>query len=214
MSIPSKDRVRITISLAKDIACQIDEFVDGVKIRNRSHAIETLISDSLDLVQVKQAVILAGGDQALKRIPAIERMLHLLKQQGIFEIVLAVGYLGEKIKNKIGDGSRIGLKIQYLESDLGTGGALLQLKSKLKRTFLVVNVDQPLNIDLKGLVKFHRDHQPLVTIATRSLRELSGVYVMEPKIFNFFPPGFCMLEDTIFHEVAKQGKLLSYPLNS
>lgn len=214
MSSPSKDRVRITISLAKDLANQIDEFVDGIKIRNRSHAIETLVSDSLDLVQVKQAVILAGGEQAIKRLPAIERMLQILKQQGIAEVIMAVGYLGDKIKKQIGDGAALGLKIQYSESELGTGGALLQLKPKLKRAFLVVNVDQPMSIDLKGLLKFHRDHQPLVTIATRSLRELSGIYVMEPKIFNFITPGFCMLEDTVFHEVAKQGKLLSYPLNS
>ena len=214
MSTPSKDRVRVTISISKDIANEIDELVDGVKIRNRSHAIETLVTDSLDLVQIKQAVILAGGDQALKRLPAIEKMLQLLKNQGIYEATVAVGYLGEKIKRQLGDGSERGLKIQYIESELGTGGALYQLKSKLKRPFLVVNVDHPMNIDLKSLIKFHRENQPIVTIATHSLRELSGVYVMEPKIFSFIAPGFCMLEDTVFHEIARQGKLLSYPVSS
>ncbi len=35
------------------------------------------------------------------------------------------------------------MKIEYTESELGTGGALMQLKPKLKRTFLVINIDQP-----------------------------------------------------------------------
>ncbi|MEI6477954.1 MAG: sugar phosphate nucleotidyltransferase [bacterium] len=211
-SISGKDRVRVTISLSKDIADQIDETIDGVRIRNRSHAIETLVTDSLDLVQVKQAVILAGGQQAPKRIPAISQMLSTLHHYSIFNVIIAVGYLGDKIRNEIGTGEKFGLQIEYSESELGTGGALLQLKSKLKRTFLVINVDQPVDVDLKSLLRFHREHQPTVTIATRSLRELSGVYVIEPKIFAAIPEGFCMLEETVFHDMTRQGKLLSYPI--
>lgn len=213
MNNQNKDRVRITISLSKNLADQIERCVDGVKIRNRSHAIETLVSESLDLIQVKQAVILAGGDQALKKVPQIQKMLNFLKSEGIFECLIAVGYLGDKIKKILGDGSELGMKINYYESELGTGGALLALKNKLKTTFLAVNVDQAVSFDLKNLLKYHREHQPIVTIATRSLLELKGVYVMEPKIFQFIPEGFCMLEDGVFHAVAKQGKLLSYPLN-
>jgi NDP-sugar pyrophosphorylase family protein len=212
MSTPSSDRVRVTISLSKELAIKIDEIIDGVKIRNRSHAIETLVTDSLELVPVKQAIILAGGSQALARVPAIKKMLGTLLQYGIFDITIAVGYLGEEITGAIGLGAERGLRIQYFESDFGTGGALLQLKNKIKRTFLVINIEQPVEINLKMLFKFHRDHQPTVTIATRSLRELSGVYVMETKIFSAIPPGFCMLEETVFDDLTRQGKLLSYPI--
>ena len=209
---PGTDRVRVTISLSRELATQIDALVDGVRIRNRSHAIETLVTDSLELVSVKQAVILAGGQGALKRIPAIQRTIPLLQSHGIFDILVAVGYLGDKIRRELGDGTNMGVRIQYSESELGTGGALLQLKSKLKRTFLAVNLDQPMDLDLRNLLRFHHDHGPLVTIATRSLRELTGIYVMEPKLLNLIPEGFCMLEDTIFDEVARQGKLLAYPV--
>lgn len=212
MTLPSGDRVRITISLSKELANQIDQIVDGVKIRNRSHAIETLISDSLELVPIKQAVILAGGQHALKRIQAIKRMFSTLRQYGITDVILAVGFLGDKIKKELGSGEEQGLTLNYVESDLGTAGALMQLKNRLKRTFLVVNIEQPVDINLKMLFKFHREHQPTVTIATRSLRELSGIYVMDPKIFNTIPPGFAMLEETVFHELTRQGKLLSYPI--
>jgi len=205
-------RVRVTISLTRDIATLIDETVDGVRIRNRSHAIETLVTESLHITQVRYAVILAGGDQALKRIPAIQHILRTFTENGIYEVTIAVGYLGEQIKQRLGTGEEYGLHITYLQTELGTGGALLQLKSQLKHTFLVANIDRPVEVDIKNLVKFHREHGPIVTIATRSLTELSGIYIMEPKLFQFIPPGFCMLEDTVFHEMTKQGKLLPYPI--
>ena len=206
------ERIRVTISLSKDLATRIDELVDGVHIRNRSHAIETLVSDSLELVQIRQAVVMAGGDRAVERLPAIERMLACLSQYGVRDITVAVGYLGDQIRQALGTGESRGLHIQYIESDLGTGGALLQLKPRLKRTFLVVNIEQPVEVNLKVLLKFHRDHQPVATIATRSLRELSGIYVMEPRLLASIPPGFCMLEDTVFDELTRQGKLLPYPI--
>src|ERR1700694_4071978 len=94
----TQSRVRLTISLSKELAQQIDGLVDGVKIRNRSHAIESLVNESLELLHVKQAVILAGGAQALERVPVFKKMLRFLKQQGISDIIMAVGYLGEQIK--------------------------------------------------------------------------------------------------------------------
>ena len=173
MSNPTKDRVRVTISLSKELAAQIDGIVDGVKIRNRSHAIETLVSDSLDLIQAKQAVVLAGGEHAIDRLPAIEKMLSQLRQQGIFEIIMIVGYLGDKIREEIGTGKDRGMTIEYVESDLGSAGALVQLKHRLRRTFIVVNVEEPVSIDFKSLLRFHRENQPVATVATRSLRDLS-----------------------------------------
>ncbi len=212
MSTPANSRTRVTISLTKEVAQMIDETIDGIRIRNRSHAIETLVSESLHVAQLRQAVILAGGDQAIKRIPAIQQILRTLAENGIFEATIAVGYLGDQLKEKLGTGESLGMRISYVRSDLGTGGALLQLKNQLKHTFLVANIDRPVEFDLKNLIKFHREHAPLVTIATRSLTELTGIYVMEPKLFAFIPPGFCMLEDTVFHEMTKQGKLLPYPI--
>ena len=205
-------RVRLTISLAKDIADQIDELVDGVKIRNRSHAVETLVTESLNVAQIRQAVVLAGGDHIHKKIPALKAALKTLQSNGIFDITMAVGFLGDQIKQEFGTGEQYGVRLQYHQSELGTGGALLQLKNRLKHTFLVVNVDRPVSVSIKNLLRFHREHQPLATIATASLRDLQGIYVFEPKIFNYISDGFCMLEDTVFHELTKEGKLLPYPI--
>lgn len=210
----TQERVRVTISLTKELAQRIDELVDGVRIRNRSHAIETLITDTLELSQIRQAVILAGGEEAIERLPAIRQALQLLRRHGIFEVTVAVGFLGERIREELGNGDLYGLTLHYSESQSGTGGALLQLKPKLKRTFLAINVRQPLSFDLMNLLKFHRQHSPWVTVASRSLKELCGIYVIEPRLLANIPEGFCTLEETVFDDAAKHGKLLAYPIAS
>lgn len=45
--------------------------------------------------------------------PLIEHRIESLRQAGITEIVINVHYLGELIKNHLGDGERLGVKIQY-----------------------------------------------------------------------------------------------------
>lgn len=206
------DRVRVTISLSKEVADRIDETVDGIRIRNRSHAIESLVTESLSISPVKQAVILAGGEQAPRRVPAIRRMLKELTKNGIFEVTVAVGFMGDTIRQELGTGSEYGLRIAYHQTELGTGGALLELREQLKQTFLVINLSEPVEADLKAILAFHRQHTPTVTLASTSLTELSGVYIMEPQLFSFIQPGFCMLEESVFPELTKQGKLLPYPV--
>jgi NDP-sugar pyrophosphorylase family protein len=206
------DRIRITVSLSKEVASRIDETVDGIRIRNRSHAVETLVTESLQLSPVRQAVVLAGGEHAQRRIPAIRHALRTLTHAGIFEITVAVGYLGDKIRQELGTGAEYGSRITYHQTELGTGGALAELKDSLRQTFLVVNLTEPVDVDIRTLLTFHREHSPVVTLASIGLTELGGIYVVEPRIFNVIPAGFCMLEDSVFPELTKEGKLLPYPV--
>ncbi len=207
------ERIRLTISLSKDVADRIDETIDGIRIRNRSHAVETLVTESLQITSIRRAVVLAGGEHATRRLPAIRRMMQTLVRAGIFEVTVAVGFLGEKIRAELGAGAEYGLRIAYHQTELGTGGALVELREQLRHEpFLVVNVNEPVDVDLSNVIRFHREHGPIVTLASRSLTDLSGIYVIEPKIFTHIAPGFCMLEDTVFPELTKQGKLLPYPV--
>ena len=74
------------------------------------------------------AVILAGGlatrlrpltetvPKALIEVngqPFLHHQLALLKRSGIRHAVMLVGYLGEKIQEEFGDGSRLGVKLDY-----------------------------------------------------------------------------------------------------
>src|ERR1700680_2263767 len=59
--------------------------------------------------------------------PFFSHQIRLLKRAGLTRLVLCVGYLGEKIFEQYGDGSRYGVHIDYSFDGpklLGTGGAL------------------------------------------------------------------------------------------
>lgn len=59
--------------------------------------------------------------------PLLHWILQGLKDAGVSEVCLVIGYLGSKVRESCGDGSAIGLSIVYQEQERlnGTGGALL-----------------------------------------------------------------------------------------
>jgi NDP-sugar pyrophosphorylase family protein len=205
-------RERITISIREDLLQKIDQRIDGVKMRNRSHAIELLVSESLGLSQISFAIIMAGGKGAMKLLPSIEEAIRGLKRFGFDEVVIAVGFLGDKIKNVLGDGKKFGIKINYIEGGEGTAGALLPIKEKIKKTFVVINIDETMNINVKNLVDFHRQHLSVITVATKDMAKLKGYYILEPEVFNYIGQGFSMLEEDVFPKLASENKLIFYPL--
>jgi NDP-sugar pyrophosphorylase family protein len=82
--------------------------------------------------------------------PFFSHQIRLLKKAGLTKIVLCVGYLGEKIVELYGDGSKWGIDIQYSFDGpklLGTGGALIQALPKLGDAFYVLYGDSYLPID-------------------------------------------------------------------
>lgn len=205
-------RERITISIRKDLLSKIDQQIDGSRLRNRSHAIEHFVSESLGLSEVNNVVILAGGKGALKLIPIIEESIKSLSTYGISRIYIAVGYLGPKIREYIGDGTKFGLKIEYLEGGEGTAGAIKPLEKIFKKTFMVINLDNSLQVDLKKLASFHRQHMSIATIASKDTATNTGIYVLEPEIFRYIPNGFSMLENDVFPKLAEENELITFPL--
>jgi len=76
--------------------------------------------------------------------PFIHWQLGLLAQQGVTEVVLCTGYLGEQIQAAVGDGSGFGVTVRYsFDGDtlLGTGGALKRALPKLGAAFFVLYGD-------------------------------------------------------------------------
>lgn len=81
--------------------------------------------------------------------PFIEHQLEQLQREGIRRVVLCVGYLGEMVRDVVGDGSRFGLRVDYSFDGpklLGTGGALRQALPLLGETFFVLYGDSYLPI--------------------------------------------------------------------
>ncbi|MBV8802575.1 MAG: NTP transferase domain-containing protein [Gammaproteobacteria bacterium] len=76
--------------------------------------------------------------------PFIAHQLRLLRSQGIKKIIICVGYLGEQIIEKIGNGDQFDLTISYVfdgPSLLGTAGAIKSAWSQLPDNFFVLYGD-------------------------------------------------------------------------
>lgn len=206
------ERERVTISIKKNVLDKVDRVIDGTSIRNRSHAFESLILKGLGSADTKTAVILMGGDDALKSIPNVEEAIESLKEIGFETINIATGFLGEKVMNKLGDGSKYGLKFVYSDKGEGSGGALAVLKKELKNTFIVINHHNFSDFKISKLLDFHKKHQFSATIATNDLDTLSGIYILEPEIINTLPKGFSMLEDDVLPKLIKDGRAAVCPM--
>jgi len=199
-------RARITITLNGELLNRIDNLVDGEHIRNRSHAIEYVISRNLQS-QITTAVILAGGKGSelrpityevpksllpIKGKPLLEHLILKLKKAGVSHIVLCVGYLGHKIKEYFGDGKRWDLEIMYSEEKeiMGTGGAVLLAKKYIKdKPFLLIHGDIITDLSFTDLINFHMKEQPLVTAALTAVAkpaEFGQLALHGTKLVTFF----------------------------
>ena len=86
--------------------------------------------------------------------PLIEHHLARFQDAGIEEVVINVHHLGEQIQEKLGDGTRLGLKIRYsVETQLlETGGGIKKALPMLGDSpFLVASADTYLDFDLGRL---------------------------------------------------------------
>ena len=100
--------------------------------------------------------------------PVLEWEIESLAEQGFKEIILTVSHMHEKIEAHFGDGSRLGVSIEYFveEQPLGNAGALFELRDQLTEPFLLLNADAVFDIDFNWFVEYHRAHGGLVTLFT------------------------------------------------
>lgn len=90
--------------------------------------------------------------------PLLQYHLEALAQAGIREVVINLAYLGEQIRDFVGDGQAFGLQVSYSEEPepLETGGALLQALPLLgEAPFLLVNGDVWTDYPLAQLTQPH-----------------------------------------------------------
>jgi len=102
--------------------------------------------------------------------PMIEYALRLLRYYGIGEIIINLHHFGEQIEAWLGDGGRLGLKIVYSRETelLDTGGGLLQAKPFLQDgSFIVINTDALIDVDLADVIAFHGKREAAATLVLR-----------------------------------------------
>lgn len=193
-------KTRLTITLPEKTLSKVDKLIDKKTIRNRSHAIEYLIEQSLT-PNISTAVILAGGEknettfkplEVLGNKPLIFYTLDLLKKHGIKQIIIATNKHGKSLEELLGDGSSYEVSITYSYEDtpLGTAGALKKIANELPTVhpFFVIAGDILTTIDLTDLATFHADNTALVTMAVKprpAKKSYDNVFVQGHTVVDF-----------------------------
>ena len=98
--------------------------------------------------------------------PILEYQIECFKANGITNVYIVIGYLGEIIKDYFGDGSHWGIKIEYIieKEPLGTAGALYYLKDKVEETFLLTFGDLIFDFYYERFLQFHKEKGADITL--------------------------------------------------
>jgi NDP-sugar pyrophosphorylase family protein len=130
-----------------------------------------------------KAVILVGGEGTRLRPltydipkpmvpicgkPFVEYQLDLMRRYGVEEVIFSLGYKWNSFDDYFGDGSRFGLKINYVIEDepLGTGGAIKNVEDYLdEKPFYVFNGDILSDFNLKEIMDLHLEKNSCCTLA-------------------------------------------------
>ncbi len=175
----STDRVQLKNIMAKAGIRQIPLLDDQDRVVN----VLTYREIDLNVIDDLEAVIMAGGFG--KRLmpltknkpkpmlevgskPLLERILLGLKEYGVTKIHITTFYKRESIQEYFGDGSAIGVDINYIEENqpMGTAGALSWLDIASK-DLLVVNGDIMTDVDFASMVEFHKDSVASMTVGVK-----------------------------------------------
>lgn len=103
-------------------------------------------------------------------VPFLAHQLARLVEAGIEHAVLATSYRAETFVDYFGDGSKAGLRIDYVteEEPLGTGGAIRNVTPLLDGapgdSVVVLNGDILSGHDLAGQIRFHEERNAAVTL--------------------------------------------------
>ena len=147
----------------------------------------------------------------------IERGILTAKEAGIDEFVIVVGYLGEKIREKLGNGAEYGIRIKYVENEewhRGNGISVLKAKGLLNEKFVAFMADHIFEADtLKKLTKMEDNKCFLVVDKKINKKievdadEATKVRIEDQKIvdigkkiedYNGFDCGIFLLSPSIF----------------
>jgi len=174
--------------------------------------------------------------------PILENILENFSEQGFRRFYVSVNYLAHTISDYFGDGSKWGVKIEYLheKESLGTAGALSLLPEVPEHPLLVMNGDLLTRASFTAMLKFHDENGAAATMAVkeydfqvpygvvtieghqiRAIEEKpvhkffvnAGIYTISPASLQFIPSGQFFDMPTLFDRLMAAGLTTSaYPL--
>ena len=168
--------------------------------------------------------------------PMLEYSLALLRSFGIRDIAINLHHLPDKVTHYFGTGESFGVDLNYSREDtiLGTAGGIKSLQGFFNgESFLVINSDVFVNIDLNQVIEFHKKKGSCLTLVLKPDNErfdpinvdtdgkivsfmgagnavpsrvtFTGIQIMEPEILARIPENrFCGTTDEIFPAMIKE----------
>ena len=115
-------------------------------------------------ISAPKPMLPAGG------VPVTEHQLARARDAGVDRVVLATSYQAEVFERYFGDGSALGIDLEYVHEDvpLGTGGGIRNVAARLRSgpddPVLIFNGDVLAASDLRAQIGLHRDRAAQVTM--------------------------------------------------
>ena len=175
--------------------------------------------------------------------PILETIIENFAKYGFVNITISVNYKADMIKEYFGDGSALGVNIDYIEESkrLGTAGALSLIKERPQEPFFVMNADLLTNVNFEHLLDFHLLERSVATMCVReydyqvpygvietdgslitSIKEKplhkffvnAGIYTLSPQVFEYIPKDEFYDMPTLFEDIiANNLKSVSFPIH-
>ncbi|MDA8855868.1 nucleotidyltransferase family protein [Alphaproteobacteria bacterium] len=175
--------------------------------------------------------------------PMLEHIIEKAKIEGFYNILISVFYLDEQIRQYFGNGTHLGVNIEYLTEPepLGTAGALTLINPTSLHDVVVTNGDIISNIPFRKILSYHQLHQAAATMAVHyhewenpfgvvetngvDILEVSekpiqrnkinaGVYVINPKSINKLKRAQTLSMTDFFGSLIDQSeRVVAYPLH-
>jgi mannose-1-phosphate guanylyltransferase len=114
--------------------------------------------------------------------PFLHYQLDLIKRvPEIDEVILSLNYQPHRIEEVFGDGREAGIKLRYVvePTPLGTAGAVRYAAQGVRDTIVVFNGDVLTQVDLRGLIDFHRGRRARATIVLTPVDNPSAYGLVE-----------------------------------
>jgi NDP-sugar pyrophosphorylase family protein len=173
--------------------------------------------------------------------PLLEIIIERLRDAGIRNVKVTTHHHRQKITDHFGDGRGFGVELSYVEEDqpLGTAGGLGLMEPPTETT-LVMNGDILTDVDVRAMLRYHREHEADLTVGVRQyelkvpygvvecdgpvVKGLSekpvlglfvnaGIYLLEPAVFRLIPIGERFDMTDLMQRVLADGRpMVSFPI--
>ncbi len=139
---------------------------------------------------IKRAMILAAGrgerlrpltentPKPLVKVAGrclIDYGIDVCRNAGIDDVIINLHHLGDRIRDHLGDGSALGVRVSYSEEKTlqGSGGGIREAQAMLDgETFVTLNADTIIDIDLRAVLEAHVETEAAVTLVLRKDPEM------------------------------------------